>query len=281
MTPDVPQHGAALAVWLVFAFLAGSAFGSFLNVCFWRIPRGESVVSTPSHCTTCGHKIAWFDNLPVFSFLVLRGRCRHCHTHYSARYFVMELLTAVLFCAFAFCVLGTRTTPPELLFPGSAALLFALCAGYFDWFFRTIPHQISGAALAAGVVLSALFPAVQGGNDVFSGALFSLTAAALFGGALALYGKIGKYCFRREIVGGGDVKMIAATAALLGWKGAFFVLLFASVAGTVAGTAIALFRHRKFREVQLPFGVFLAAGIALWCFAGKILAENPLFFCLR
>ena len=262
-------------------FLAGGALGSFLNVCFWRIPRGESVVFTPSHCTHCNRKIRWFDNLPIVSYLVLRGRCRYCRTPYSARYFFVETIAAALFAAFASTVLILRTTPYEMLFPGCAALLFAVAIAGFDFLYRVIPGCVSFSALGAGVLLSGCFPQIQSGENFLSGALFALIAAALFGAVLALYRKLGRLTSRKEILGGGDVKAVAATAALLGWQGAFFALLAAALSGTAFGIAVAAFKRRNPGKTRIAFGVFIASGIALWCFGRSWIVDFSFFQCLR
>ena len=92
------EYPSCLAFALIAIFIFGSCWGSFMNVCIWRMPRRESVVTAPSHCTACGADIRWYDNLPVISYIVLRGKCRACHTHYSCRYFIVEVIMGLLFC---------------------------------------------------------------------------------------------------------------------------------------------------------------------------------------
>ena len=93
------EYPELLTIALVAVFAVGSCFGSFLNVCIWRLPLGESIVSVPSHCTKCGYEIRWYDNIPIISYLVLRGRCRNCREPYSPRYLIVEALTGLLFVA--------------------------------------------------------------------------------------------------------------------------------------------------------------------------------------
>ena len=137
-------------------FLFGACWGSFLNVCIWRIPREESVVHPRSHCPKCNNLIAWYDNLPLISFLVLNARCRHCSTKISARYFVVELLTAVLF-TFVWLKYGIT-----LLTPIYWLLVFGLVLGSFvDCDHLIIPDRVTFGAWIAGLVLSPLVPALH------------------------------------------------------------------------------------------------------------------------
>ncbi|MCQ2352121.1 MAG: prepilin peptidase [Victivallaceae bacterium] len=262
-------------------FLIGASLGSFLNVCFWRIPRNESIVTTPSHCTNCQHKIAWFDNLPILSFLILRGRCRHCHTPYSPRYFFVELTTALLFAAFAATGIFFNWTPEFFLIPGCAALYFAIAIAWFDFRYCVIPRGVTVTAFVAGVILAGCFPRHYG---VFKSAeaMFLATAGGIgFYLALALFAQIGKRLARREVLGGGDIKAAAAIATLLTWKGAFFILFAATLTGVISGSILAIAAHRQFKRQSVAFGIDLAVGIVLWCFAKEAIVALPVFCALR
>ncbi len=269
--------------WIVLTgfFLVGASLGSFLNVCFWRIPRGESVVTTPSHCTSCQHKIAWYDNLPIFSFLILRGKCRYCRAPYSARYFAVELACGTLFAAFAATGILVHWTPVELLIPGCAALYFAFAIAWFDFFYRVIPGGVTQVGFLAGIVLAGIFPRTQGTNFWLEALLYSAASGAGFWIALALFANVGKRFAKREVLGGGDVKAMAAIAAMLGWKGGFFILLAASLIGAGAGLFKALVKKKRIRTQSVAFGVALALAIALWCFARMRIVAIPFFAALR
>lgn len=262
-------------------FLIGASLGSFLNVCFWRIPRRESIVTTPSHCTNCQHKIAWFDNLPILSFLILRGRCRYCRTPYSPRYFFVELTTALLFAAFGATGIFFNWTPDFFLIPGCAALYFAIAIAWFDLRYCVIPRCVTVTAFWGGIFLAGCFPLNFGTPDRLEAMLFSAAGGISFYLALAIFSQIGKRLARREILGGGDVKAAAAIAAMLSWKGAFFILFAAALTGVVTGGISALAHHRQIKRQRVAFGVDLAVGIALWCFGKGVIVALPFFCALR
>ena len=287
-------------------FLFGLAFGSFLNVCVHRLPRELSVVTPRSACPQCKHLIAFYDNLPVLSWLILRGRCRHCHSRISARYLLIELLTGVLFvacygffgltistlkyCVFAFLVLGLIFTDAET---------------------KLLPDKLTLPGLALGVVFSLLVPVNDLASQFLPGALnlpFSsdLTARllslldSLLGaavGASFIYGAGAIYLRWRgmEGMGLGDVKLMAMVGAFLGVKLTVFTIFTASLGGSLFGLSTVLvvwrrraarFRRRAanaprprrspwesaqlvYRYYQMPFGVFLGSMALVAFFFGN------------
>lgn len=262
------EYPFLLGYFLFAAFLLGSCLGSFLNVCIWRMPLGESIADAPSHCTSCGHDIRWFDNLPIVSYLVLCGRCRYCHTHYSCRYLIVEALTGALFAlAFLKTGLSEQPLPTILVYFGMIMLVITTC--WIDVEHRLIPDATTYPALILGVAAAFAFPAIWGSSNRFAA---GATAIACAGGTalfLGLFALLGRKIARHDVLGWGDVKFMAATAALLGLPGAIFTLLAGSLVGSGYGIGLALVRKKPLSRVAIPFGPFLAGAALLWIYAGE------------
>jgi leader peptidase (prepilin peptidase) / N-methyltransferase len=267
--PPMPSSVADRAgEWPVFALvlLVGLAIGSFLNVCVHRIPAEQSVVWPGSRCPACAAPIAWYDNLPVLSWLRLGGRCRACRAPISARYPLIELLTAAL----ALLSVARFGITPW----GAVAFAFA-CAlvvvSVIDLDHGIIPDVISLPGILLGLTVSAVVPGGVGLWDAFAGTL-------LGGGLLWALAALYRRAAGIEGLGLGDVKLLAMIGAVLGWQSLPAVLLVASLAGSIGGLALiashrgrtrarrvlhalgpgALARH--LRRTPLPFGPFLALG---------------------
>ncbi len=263
LAPWFPADPGLRCILLTGAFLYGACLGSFLNVCIWRMPRGESVVTGGSHCTSCGKPIRWYDNLPLASYLILRGRCRRCGASFSCRYFVVELLTAVLFTAVVlqFAVTGF---PPAALAPSLAMVMLAVASAWIDQEHRIIPDALTFPAMIWGVVCALLWPGIWGVSGRTGALLLALFSGALPAGLLWGFAAVGFRVLRRPVMGLGDVKYLAAAGLLTGIGGAFFALIFGAFAGTVFGVILAFLRRRKLRHTTLAFGPFLAAGSLIW-----------------
>lgn len=254
---------------IVSAFLFGLCFGSFLNVCIWRMPRNESVVTTPSHCPGCNYLIRWYENIPLLSYVALRGRCSHCGEKISPRYFVVELVTGLLFAAAMFFTLFFGLPLPVVGFY-CMAILLALGAGIIDAEHGIIPDKLTYPAMVLALVYAGGFPeAVSPGLSPAWALAITALSGAIIGGAMAFFAWAGKLIFGRDALGWGDVKYLTAAAMLVGIPGAVFALL----AGSLGGVVFALFclRGRARKRGELFFGPFLAAGTLLWIFAGQIL----------
>lgn len=260
----------------ILAFLFGLVIGSFLNVCILRIPREESVVLPASHCPACGTAIRPYDNIPVLSWLLLRGRCRKCKTSISPLYPAVELLTGLLFlaCYFAFG-LGIETLKWSVF----AALLIVLTIT--DFRERILPDKVNFLGLGLGLGFSLLMPPVDGTALWLSTHLFSFPppspvlslADALLGAGAAsgLLWVVAEGYFRargREGMGLGDVKMMAMAGAFLGLQRGLLTILVGAVLGSLIGGAIIALWH-KGRDFELPFGTFLGAGAMLVVFFGS------------
>jgi leader peptidase (prepilin peptidase)/N-methyltransferase len=240
------------------AAVFGLCIGSFLNVCIYRLPRGESVVSPGSRCGACGAPIRWFDNLPVVSYLLLGGKCRACGAHYSARYLIVELITGAIFAVNA-CVFA-----PDLLL--AVRLIFAamLVALFFiDLEHQLLPDAITLPGIAVGVAASAF---------AGPGLVSSLAGAALGAVILLAIRWIWKRATGVDGMGLGDVKMLAMIGAFLGWEQVWLVLFVASLTGAVVGVSIAAM-GRGSMKTRLPFGTFLAvAALLASCWGEPVIA---------
>ena len=241
-------------IFYIFAFIFGATVGSFLNVCICRLPKGESIVFPPSHCTRCDYKIRFYDNIPVISYLLLGGKCRSCREPISVQYPVVELLNGLL-TLFLFVRFG-----PTLAF----AVLFLLCSAlvvitFIDLEHQIIPDVISLPGIVAGFACSFFIPGFGWFN--------SLTGILLGGGSLLLVAYGYHFLTGKEGMGGGDIKLLAMLGAFLGWKSVPFIIFAASLAGSVIGVSI-MFAKGKDSKLAIPFGPFLAFGAVLYIFFG-------------
>lgn len=224
------------AVWPWFfplcAFLFGACVGSFLNVCIYRIPKDESVVTPGSHCA-CGKPIAWHDNIPILSWLILRGRARCCGRKFSFRYPAIELLTAALFVA---CWM---LFPPAKALGGMVLVSTVICATFIDLDHMIIPDAFTIGGGVVGVVLSAALPALHGqAHELFFVASLRSTLDAVLGlfvgsGLVLWIALIAEAVLKKEAMGFGDVKFLGALGAFVGWQGAVFAMFGGAMIGCV------------------------------------------------
>jgi leader peptidase (prepilin peptidase) / N-methyltransferase len=238
------ETGVTAAPVLLLAVL-GLIVGSFLNVCIYRLPRGQSVNWPGSRCTSCLRAIAWYENVPVVSWLALRGRCRNCGERIAVMYPIVELITAGLFVA-GYLIYGwTPLLAVRLAFASAMVVLFAI-----DLQHHILPNVITVPGIVIGFVLSLFLP------PGWQSSLIGLIAGGgvLFAIAEAYYRLRGI-----EGLGMGDVKMLSMIGAFLGWKLVLVTLVLASFAGSVIGLAV-IASGRGGMKAALPFGTFLAVG---------------------
>lgn len=244
-------------IYPVFALVFGMVVGSFLNVCICRMPKNESIVFPPSHCPGCSYQICWYDNIPLLSYLFLRGKCRGCGVHISLQYPLVELLNGVL------TLLLFLRFGPTLAF----ATLFLFCSAlvvitFIDIEHQIIPDEISLSGIVVGFILSFFIPGYSWLN--------SLLGILLGGGTLLLVAYVYQRLTGKDGMGGGDIKLLAMMGAFLGWKAVPFILFASSLIGSIVGVSIMLLQ-KKDSKLAIPFGPYLAVGAVLYIFYGRSL----------
>jgi leader peptidase (prepilin peptidase)/N-methyltransferase len=247
----------------IIIFVLGACIGSFLNVCIYRMPLGRSVVKPRSHCAACGVSIPWMHNIPILSWFILRGKAACCGTPIDARYPLVEALTALGF-------LGLWVVYP--LSTASVYMLFLsglIVATFIDIDHFIIPDEISLGGCLVGLLLSALIPSIHGAMTWWGGLKQGLLGLLIGGGLLLGIAVFGAICLRKEALGMGDIKLMAAMGAFLGWEAPLFILGAASVIGSFFGIFI-LFQKGKMWGVRIPFGPYLTVAAIVWLFGGKI-----------
>jgi leader peptidase (prepilin peptidase)/N-methyltransferase len=249
-----------------FVSIFGLCIGSFLNVCIYRLPESKSIVRPRSMCPNCGALIRFYDNIPILSYIVLRGKCRHCSASIALRYPVVELISGV-FALGVYLKYGIRF---------EALIYYAFIAALLLITFIDIDHQI----IPDVVTLP--------GIPIFFAASFalpqitwveSLLGVLVGGGSLFLVAWLYHLLTKKEGMGGGDIKLLAMIGAVIGWKGVLFTIFLASAVGTLAGLLIML-KTRKTMKLAVPFGPFLAIGGISYIFFGPQLI-NWYFYLLR
>lgn len=253
------------------AFLAGLLIGSFLNVCVFRLPRDLSVVRPRSFCPGCEHQIAWYDNIPILSFALLRGRCRHCKEPIPWRYPIVELITGLLFAWAAFQFGASLEAMKICVF---SAILVTLVAS--DMEERILPDEFTLGGVIVGFVvawfvplrsnlINVLLPAIE--NVRVVSLLEAALGAVVSAGSLLLVAKLYSMVRHREGMGLGDVKMVAMIGAFLGLQGALLTLMLGSLVGGIGGLLFIFLTGKNATTYELPFGSFLglaAMGVALF-----------------
>ena len=274
----MPQYGNLEVLntfLLVLSLVLGCMVGSFLNVCIWRLPRNESVVRPRSRCPKCGNAIAWYDNVPIVSWLVLGAKCRNCGTPISWQYPFVEGLTGVLFCC-VYWRFGMMAAAPVymLLVAGLVLVTFVDLA---HW---TIPDEVTLPGIPLGIACSLAAMFFPASGLIVQNVFESLIGAALGGGILYLLDKVTVLLAKKRGMGFGDVKLLAMLGAFLGWKSIFFIIMLASMIGSVVGLSMLIIQKRTAPKVAaesenaptgghyLPFGPYLALAGLLYLFFG-------------
>lgn len=248
-----------IAEWVI-VFLYGLVFGSFYNVCIYRIPLSKSIVNPPSHCGKCNHKLKWYHNIPLLSYLVLKGKCGFCRAPFSLRYPGVELLTGIIAVVLYAHFVSLLTLDNFIQF----VIAFIFCSGlivfsFIDFDYYIIPDRFTVGGFFVSVLVSGFFPNWHGFNDTREGFIFSLMSGLLC--FLVMWGIriAGEWAFKKEAMGFGDVKLMAALGGFLGWKGGFGALFIGCLAGSLWGM-ILMGLKRFGKQAEIPFGPFLAIG---------------------
>ena len=257
----------------VFAFALGACIASFLNVVIWRVPRSESIVSPPSHCPKCNAPIRWYQNIPILSWLALRGKCANCKAPISPRYILIEALGGLLFLA-----VWMHYGPRQILFVpvGWIWISLMIVGSMIDFDHKLLPDFVTVGGMILGVVcgglLSGLSFVFYPDEDLWW-KLYALNQSLLglvFGfGLLWLIRFLGSKAFKREAMGLGDVFLMGAVGALFGPVAVLFTLILSSVFGSIVGVGMVALSKTKFGKfVEIPYGPYICLGCLTWMFWG-------------
>ena len=246
------------AIIIVFTLLIGAIVGSFLNVVIARLPaENESIIFPASRCPKCLKPITWYDNIPILSFILLKGKCRHCGAVISWQYPLVELMMALLSLALLFKFGFTPALPIYFVFSG--ALLAII---FIDFYHKIIPDSISLPGIVIGFACSFINPTVtwqQSGLGL------------LIGGGLLYAVAAGYYLFtKREGMGGGDIKLLAMIGGFLGWQSLPFVVFGSSILGALVGIG-AMAKQKKGGKTMIPYGPFLSITALLYMFYRELI----------
>ena len=231
---------------IILLFILGLIVGSFSNVCIYRIPRNESIVYPASHCPKCSTTIRLIDNIPLLSYFLLKGRCRNCGSKISIQYPIVELLTGLIY---LIIYLTYDLSIQSLIYIILSSALIIIT--FIDLKEQIIPDVISLPGVVAGLVISFFVPYIS--------SLSSLLGIIAGGGTILIIALIGTIIFKKEAMGGGDVKLAAMVGAFLGWKYVILALFLGFFIGALAGIFLILAKIRS-REDMIPFGPFIVVG---------------------
>jgi leader peptidase (prepilin peptidase)/N-methyltransferase len=247
-----------------FLFILGAMLGSFANVVIYRWPKKESVVFPRSQCSACHKQIAFYDNIPILSWFLLRGRCRHCGASFSFRYCFIEILMGSLY-VLVFHFVG----PSWLCLEYLIFLTGLVTASFIDIDHFLLPDVITIPGVIIGLIGAFLNPERE---------LWDALMGVLFGGGFLWAIAHAYFLLRRqEGMGGGDIKLLAWIGAVLGWKAIPFVILAASIFGTILGLLLSA-QNYKGLKTAIPFGPYLALGALLYIFGGEAIAQAYIQF---
>jgi leader peptidase (prepilin peptidase) / N-methyltransferase len=241
-------------------FISGAMIGSFLNVCIVRLPQEKSVIFPGSHCTKCQKPIRWYDNIPIFSYLVLRGKCRDCKARFSIRYPLIELLTAHVFLGF-YLYFG----PSWLLIPYLVMVSGFIVGTFVDLEHRILPDEVTLGGTVAGLIFSALIPQLHSTDSWISSLGQSGLGILVGGGMIYLMGLFGEWVFKKEAMGGGDVKLLAMIGSFLGWKYAVLTFFLAPFFGSIVG----IIEKIRTKDSTIAYGPYLVIGALASLFWGE------------
>lgn len=248
--------------WTAASALLGAVVGSFLNVCIYRIPLEQSVVRPRSRCPKCGAPIAWYDNVPIVSWFALRGRCRQCREPISPRYALVEALTAALFAAVYHRYGWDLTTPIFWLAIGGLIL-----GAFVDIDHLIIPDRVTLGGMAVGLALSAIHPPLHAADNWLNSLSAGVIGLVVGVGSLWVVADVGRRIFKKEAMGLGDVKLLGAIGAFLGWRAVLFTLVMSSFAGSLVGLYL-IFRRGREWQAKIPYGPYLALAAIVWILGG-------------
>jgi len=230
----------------ILIFVLGLIVGSFNNVCIYRIPRNESIIYPASRCPKCRSSIKPIDNIPLLSYILLKGKCRNCGSKISIQYPVVEFITGIIY-TFIFLIYGLTLQSLIYIILSSALIIIA----FIDLNRQIVPDMISLPGIAIGLILSFFVPYISFINSVLG--------VVVGGGIIFIIGLAGSVIFKKEAMGGGDVKLAAMIGAFLGWKYTIISLFLGFFLGALVGIFLILSKIKS-KEDMVPFGPFIASG---------------------
>ncbi len=231
---------------IILLFILGLIVGSFSNVCIYRIPRNESIIYPASHCPKCRSKIKLVDNIPLLSFILLKGRCRNCKSKIAIQYPIVELLSGLIY-LIIYLAYGLNVQTLIYIILSSALIIIA----FIDLNEQIVPDVISLPGIVIGFILSFFVPYISFIN--------SALGVLVGGGIILIIGVAGSVIFKKEAMGGGDVKLAAMIGAFLGWRYIIISLFLGFFLGALAGIFLILSKIKS-REDVIPFGPFIVLG---------------------
>lgn len=258
----------------IFFFLLGSAIGSFLNVCIYRIPRKKSIVKPPSACPGCEKPIRFYDNIPILSYILLKGKCRDCGSKISIRYPLVEILTGLFF-----LILYRQFGFSFELIVFIIFLSLLIVISLIDLDFQIIPDVLSIGGVVLGFILAIIRPFFRYLDPKFD-YLDSLIGIGVGGGLLFAIAWLYQFFTKREGMGGGDIKLLGMIGAFCGWKGVVFSLVSGSVLGTLVGIPLMLAKGAG-TKYAIPFGPFLSLGALVYVFFGNTIIRSTVNFLVE
>ena len=247
----------------IISIIFGALVGSFLNVCIFRLPKEESIIWPGSHCPHCKNAIRFYDNIPLISYFLLRGRCRYCKGSISLQYPLVEGITAL---SSLFLIIKFGPSLSYLFYFAFVAALIVITV--IDLYHQIIPDVISLPGIGVGLLASLLIPEITFSN--------SLIGILLGGGSLFIVATFYQWLFKREGMGGGDIKLLAMIGAFLGWKAVLLTILLSSLIGSVTGILMMVVKEKDFKYA-IPFGPFLSLGAVISLFYGEEIVKWYLY----
>ena len=259
---------------LIYLFVIGCCVGSFVNVVIYRLPLNQSIVFPNSSCPKCNSIIKWFDNIPIISWLLLRGKCRACKNKIAFSYPIIELFIGILFCLNLYSqpTIYNQQSTSVIIFLGSifSVILFTLAILDFKYFW--LPQILTSGGLVLGITTSLYIDLC---NDFyqFNYVIYTLLASLLGFTFFNLLSLIGKKIYNKPVIGGGDAKLSAMIGSWLGIKGLFISIWFAFISAGIFVILGLIFKKIK-RNQKIPFGIFLAlSGLLVWYFGNEIFLD--------
>jgi leader peptidase (prepilin peptidase)/N-methyltransferase len=246
-------------------FMLGSCFGSFLNVCIYRIPAELSVVKPRSRCPKCMTNLSWKDNIPIFGWIFLGGKCRYCKAPISARYPSIELLAAILF-----TMVWLRFPYNPIVVPYGVLVFGLILGSMVDVDEMWIPDRCTIGGMILGPIFSFLIPSMHGMEGHVNGLIQSLIGMAFGFGLLWSVAFFGRLILKKDAMGFGDVKLMGALGAFLGLESIVFIVFVSSLLGSVIGVTF-IATGKKELQSKIPFGPYIALAAIIWMLGGSAL----------